>query len=59
MSPFHGSGIWKSWTLTQFCDWYKELHGGAIPDTVENLKEAADGENYEWTDMYEEFAKTE
>ncbi len=38
--------------------WYKELHGGQIPSTVENLKEAADGENYEWTDMYEEFAKT-
>ena len=37
--------------------WYKELHGGDIPSTVENLKEAADGENYEWTDMYEEFAK--
>ena len=33
--------------------WYKELHDGAIPDTVSNLKEAADGENYEWTDMYE------
>ena len=38
--------------------WYKELHGGNIPSTVENLNEAADGENYEWTDMYEEFAKT-
>ncbi len=38
--------------------WYKELHDGIIPDTVSNLKEAADGENYEWTDMYEEFAKT-
>ena len=38
--------------------WYKELHDGTIPDTVSNLKEAADGENYEWTDMYEEFAKT-
>ena len=38
--------------------WYKELHGGEIPSTIENLKEAADGENYEWTDMYEEFAKT-
>ena len=37
--------------------WYKELHGGEIPDTVTNLKEAADGENYEWTDMYSEFAK--
>jgi len=38
--------------------WYKELHGGNIPSTIDNLKEAADGENYEWTDMYEEFAKT-
>ena len=38
--------------------WYKELKGGSIPDTVSNLKEAADGENCEWTDMYEEFAKT-
>ena len=38
--------------------WYKELHDGVIPYTVSNLKEAADGENYEWTDMYEEFAKT-
>jgi len=37
--------------------WYKELHGGEIPSTEENLKEAADGENYEWTDMYEQFAK--
>ncbi len=37
--------------------WFKELHDG-MPDTVENLKAAADGENYEWTDMYEGFAKT-
>jgi len=37
--------------------WYKELHNG-IGSTTENLKEAADGENYEWTDMYENFAKT-
>ena len=37
--------------------WYKELHDG-IGSTVENLKDAADGENYEWTDMYEGFAKT-
>ena len=37
--------------------WYKELNGGAIKSTIENLKEAADGENYEWTDMYETFAK--
>ena len=38
--------------------WFKELHDGKIPSTVENLEEAANGENYEWTDMYEEFAKT-
>ena len=38
--------------------WFKELNGGAVPSTVENLKAAADGENYEWTDMYEGFAKT-
>ena len=38
--------------------WYKELHGGSVPSTIDNLKEAADGENYELTDMYEEFAKT-
>ena len=37
--------------------WYKELHGG-IGNTAENLFEAAEGENYEWTDMYEGFAKT-
>jgi len=38
--------------------WFKLLHGGAVPDTVTNLKDAAAGENYEWTDMYAEFAKT-
>ena len=38
--------------------WFKELNGGAIPDTLDNLNAAADGENYEWTDMYEDFAKT-
>ena len=37
--------------------WFKELHDGAIPDTMENLLDAAAGENYEWTDMYSEFAK--
>ena len=37
--------------------WFKLLKGGDIPDTVENLKDAAAGENYEWTDMYETFAK--
>ena len=36
--------------------WFKELNG--IGNTAENLSAAADGENYEWTDMYEEFAKT-
>ena len=38
--------------------WYKELHGGAVEDTATNLEAAADGENYEWTDMYKEFAAT-
>ncbi len=38
--------------------WFKELHDGAVPSTVDNLRAAADGENYEWTDMYVEFAKT-
>ena len=37
--------------------WFKLLHGGAVPDTMTNLSDAADGENYEWTDMYDEFAK--
>ena len=37
--------------------WFKYLHGGAVPSTEENLKDAADGENYEWTDMYAQFAK--
>lgn len=37
--------------------WFKELNGGEIPTTTENLKAAADGENYEWTDMYDTFAK--
>ena len=37
--------------------WFKELHGGAVPSTLENLKDAANGENYEWTEMYEEFAR--
>lgn len=36
--------------------WFKELKG--IGDTAENLLAAAEGENYEWTDMYEDFAKT-
>ncbi|MDE6149593.1 MAG: rubrerythrin family protein [Ruminococcus sp.] len=37
--------------------WFKLLHDG-IPSTEENLKDAAEGENYEWTDMYAGFAKT-
>lgn len=37
--------------------WFKELHGGAVPATEENLLDAALGENYEWTDMYATFAK--
>ncbi len=36
--------------------WFKEL--GGIGSTADNLEAAADGENYEWTDMYEDFAKT-
>jgi len=37
--------------------WFKLLHGGEVPSTEENLKAAAEGENYEWTDMYDRFAK--
>lgn len=37
--------------------WFKELHGGNVPTTVENLADAAAGENYEWTDMYANFAR--
>lgn len=37
--------------------WFKLLEGGAIKSTTENLKAAADGENFEWTDMYERMAK--
>lgn len=37
--------------------WFKILKGGAIPSTVENLIDAAEGENYEWTDMYAGFAE--
>ena len=37
--------------------WFKELHGGEIASTEENLEAAAAGENYEWTDMYAGFAK--
>lgn len=38
--------------------WFKLLHNNEIPDTMTNLKDAASGENYEWTEMYAEFAKT-
>jgi rubrerythrin len=37
--------------------WFKYLHDGAVPGTQENLKDAAEGENYEWTDMYDRMAK--
>lgn len=37
--------------------WFKLLHDGDIPDTAANLKDAAAGEHYEWTDMYATFAK--
>ena len=38
--------------------WFKFLHEGKVPATEINLQDAANGENYEWTQMYEEFAKT-
>ncbi|MBO4581234.1 MAG: rubrerythrin family protein [Bacteroidales bacterium] len=37
--------------------WYKYLHGGAVGSTVDNLTDAADGENLEWTDMYARMAR--
>ncbi len=37
--------------------WFKLLHGGDIPSTAENLLDAAEGENYEWTDMYAKMAE--
>ena len=37
--------------------WFKLLHDNDVPSTVENLKDAASGENYEWTNMYERMAK--
>ena len=37
--------------------WFKLLHDGEVPDTATNLDDAAAGENYEWTDMYERMAK--
>ena len=36
--------------------WFKLLHGGDVPGTTDNLVDAANGENYEWTDMYARFA---
>ena len=36
--------------------WFKALNGGDIPTTMENLKDAANGENFEWTEMYKGFA---
>ena len=38
--------------------WFKLLHGGKVPDTETNLLDAVAGENYEWTEMYDGFAKT-
>jgi len=38
--------------------WFKLLHGGEMPTTTVNLADAANGENYEWSDMYAGFAKT-
>ena len=37
--------------------WFKQLHDGAVPGTIENLKDAASGENYEHTQMYVQFEK--
>lgn len=37
--------------------WFKELHDGEVPTTAANLLDAAEGENYEWTDMYASFAQ--
>ena len=37
--------------------WFKKLHGGEIPDTAANLKDAAAGEHFEWTDMYKRMAE--
>ena len=37
--------------------WFKLLNGGEVPSTIDNLKAAADGENFEWTDMYDRMAK--
>ena len=37
--------------------WFKYLHDGQVPNTVENLKAAAEGENFEWTEMYKKMAE--
>ena len=37
--------------------WFKYLHDGKIPETLAALEDAANGENYEWTEMYAQFAK--
>ncbi len=37
--------------------WFKALHDGKVPSTLQNLKDAADGENFEWTDMYKKMAE--
>jgi len=37
--------------------WFKLLHDGSVPNTATNLFDAAEGENYEWTNMYKEFAE--
>ena len=37
--------------------WFKLLHDGKVPDTLTNLNDAASGENYEWTDMYDRMAR--
>ena len=37
--------------------WFKHLQGGAVKGTIENLEDAAAGENFEWTDMYKRMAQ--
>ena len=37
--------------------WFKYLNGGKVPTTTQNLKDAAEGENYEWSEMYKDFAE--
>ena len=48
--------LWKK--LMDMVKEQKYLHDGVVPDTLDNLRDAAAGENYEWTTMYDEFAKT-